>query len=113
MKIENLEKLYRNAEVVFEQCGEGVVKCVKLYGVASGNKLAYDREGNKQVSYEDAVVLLQGPVQIYDVAATTTCIPVAYKENSRAIEVTVVVGTAATTATAAFKQFKSTTKAGE
>lgn len=102
-----MEKMYKNAEVVYDVCGENVVKCVILYGVASGTKLAFDKAGKNQVSYEQAVELLNGNVRVFDVAASTTCIPVAYKENANAIEVTVVTGT---TATAAFKQFKSSTK---
>lgn len=107
MRIEEMEQMYKNAEVVYDVCGENVVKCVLLYGVASGTKLAFDKAGKNQVSYEQAVELLNGNIRVFDVAASTTCIPVAYKENANAIEVTVVTGT---TATAAFKQFKSATK---
>lgn len=107
MRIEAMEQMYKNAEVVYDVCGENVVKCVMLYGVASGTKLAFDKAGKNQVSYEQAVELLNGNIRVFDVVASTTCIPVAYKENANAIEVTVVTGT---TATAAFKQFKSATK---
>ena len=107
MRIEEMEQMYKNAEVVYVVCGENVVKCVMLYGAASGTKLAFDKAGNNQVSYEQAVELLNGNVRVFDVAASTTCIPVAYKENASAMEVTVVTGTGATPT---FKQFKSANK---
>lgn len=107
MRIEEVEKMYKKCEVVYDVCGENPIKCVKLYGIAAGTKLAYDKEGKNQVPYEEAVELLNGNVRIFDVAASATCIPVAYKESSNAIEVTVVTGT---NATAAFKQFKSSNK---
>lgn len=107
MEIKKIENMYKQAVIDNAACGEVEVKCVTLYGVASGTKLSFDTEGTNQVSFEEAVELLKGNVRVYDVAATTTCIPVAYKENASAMEVTVVTGTGAT---AAFKVFKSKTK---
>lgn len=107
MEIKKIENMYKQAKVYNAACGEVEVKGVTLYGVAEDNKLAFDSEGTKQLSFEEAVEILKGYVMVYDVEGNTTCLPVAFKENANAIEVTVVTGTEATPA---FKLFKSKTK---